>query len=197
VCGTGSSTAGPWRWICSHAGTLLPKNVTCHVSRSTVGGIFIGSRTGRALADNSDCAHWCNDHFPPGLDRGACKSNAADGIGLSHTPCGPDGGGRTLCGGPAYAATTCCSSGKVCVGGVCTVPSACAPGTVPLSNGTCAKQCNVNTPGSCSGSGCHCVTTDQGTFCATGNQTGSCPLSNNADCPKGSLRAGTNCQTVC
>jgi hypothetical protein len=95
------------------------------LAAATVGGWFMHSRTGAAWAaegGNSECAHWCNDHFPPGPDRGECKSDAAHGTGLCHSPCGPDGSGGTLCGGPAYASTTCCAVGSatpVCKGGVC------------------------------------------------------------------------------
>jgi hypothetical protein len=120
---------------------------------TAVGGILVRSQSGRVLADNSDCAHFCNANFA-GEDRGDCKSDGAHGTGLCHSPCGPEGRGGTLCGGPAYASTTCCATGSsVCLNNACCTPTTCAAlgatcGQVPdgcgrtLSCGACAaSQC--------------------------------------------------------
>jgi hypothetical protein len=159
---------------------------------SAVGGILIRSGGGDAFAEggNSDCAHWCNEHFPPGPDRGECKSNAAHDTGLCHSPCGPDGSGGTLCGGPAYASTTCCATGSatpVCKSGVC------AAACVTLSNGTCAKPCSG--PSDCPGSGCFCQATPDGRFCAAPVGAPNCSVT--SGCPKGSVCAGGFCHPVC
>ena len=93
---------------------------------TAVGGLLMRKGTSGAWADeggNSDCAHWCNDHFA-GEGRGDCKSDAAHGTGLCHSPCGPGGSGGTLCGGPDYASTTCCATGQVCTpSGTCCIPA--------------------------------------------------------------------------
>ena len=58
------------------------------------GTALAGLFPGLALADNSDCAHFCNSVFDPGPDRGQCKSDAAHGTGLCYT-CGPASPGGT------------------------------------------------------------------------------------------------------
>jgi hypothetical protein len=59
---------------------------------------------------NSECAHFCNEVFPPGPERGKCKSDAAHGIGLCieceadpERVCGEDGD------------LFCCGFGEICV----------------------------------------------------------------------------------
>ena len=62
---------------------------------------------------NSDCAHFCNAVYPPGSDRGHCKSDAAHGQGLC-TQCGPaaPAGHGPVCG--VQASPFCCNSGESC-----------------------------------------------------------------------------------
>src|SRR5579864_462059 len=82
-----------------------------------IGGAFMGIVLAsllpqRALADNSDCAHFCDEAFPPGTERGKCKSDAAHGTGLCFE-CGPAAPGThgPLCG--QYCCPpdwTCCPS---------------------------------------------------------------------------------------
>jgi hypothetical protein len=93
------------------------------LAATAVGGIVVRSQAGRVLADNSDCANFCNANFV-GEDRGECKSDGAQGIGLCHSACGLFGsGGGQLCGGPSYASTICCSfPTPQCNGGYCVSP---------------------------------------------------------------------------
>lgn len=97
------------------------------------GGILTTLSPGVALASggNSDCAHFCNAIFPPGPDRGQCKSDAAHGIGLCYT-CGPKspGGSQPICCSTdsngqctSYSSATCCVSGQTCQSGICVSPT--------------------------------------------------------------------------
>jgi len=58
------------------------------IAVAALGGLFIKSGSGAAFAEeggNSACAQFCNDTFPPGPDRGECKSDAAHGTGTCAT----------------------------------------------------------------------------------------------------------------
>jgi hypothetical protein len=208
----------------SLANRISRRGVLKVLAAATVSGWLARAGAGEAWADkggNSDCAHWCNAHFA-GEDRGDCKSDAAHGEGLCHSPCRPGGGGGTLCGGPDYESTTCCSSSQGCVDGTCvscpsgsvfchgaccplranttascvnnTCTSTCVAGRTMLSNGTCALACSSSTP--CP-SGCACVPSLSGAiYCATGVHTTAC--TGDAACGIGQFcnNAGT-CQFTC
>lgn len=158
---------------------------------ATIGGLFMG-RGGQVLAGgNSACAHFCNNTFPPGPDRGSCKSDAAKGMGLCYSPCGPNGSGGTLCGGPAYSTTTCCATTEcatgTCVSGTCSYTY--APTTTPCSG---SAPCNSFF---CSGTGT-CVPTDvpDGTYC--GHNGDQCAMT----CVAGTCTTGPCCpgnQRIC
>lgn len=174
---------------------------------TTIGGLFIRSGTGEAFADNSSCAHFCNATFPPGPDRGRCKSDGAHGQGLCATPCATSPPGGTVCAAAqGYANTTCCVSGQNCVNGtcagVCTGPSldACSFGAA------CSGQAAV-----CGGCGCY-STVSGGTscftncacpaqcVCATGQTcvnavTGVCTCATSADCFGGGVCTDGQCVT--
>jgi hypothetical protein len=105
----------------------LAKRLASGVSRRDalrrVGGILASAalasllprRTQAAKPDrgNAECAHFCNMAYPPGRERGTCKSTAAKGEG----PCYACGGPRE---DPAQCAEGC--SGEFLCGGV---PSPC------------------------------------------------------------------------
>lgn len=156
---------------------------------SILGGIALAELTpGVALASggNSDCAHFCNAIFPPGSDRGKCKSDAAHGTGLCYT-CGParSGGSLPIC-CPAnsngqctsYSSATCCSSGQNCTSGVCV--STCSG--VVLANGTCAQDCSASQR-------CSCGFCDQsnlaGTYFCTNQQGSGARCTSDTSCPLG------------
>jgi hypothetical protein len=195
---------------------------------STVGALLVRQGAGGAWAEkggNSDCAHWCNAHFA-GEDRGDCKSDAAHGKGLCHSPCGPGGGGGTLCGGPGYDSTTCCTSGQNCVDGTCascppgsalcngsccplranttascvngTCTYSCTAGRVMVANGTCALPCT--TRNSCAGAGCLCGTDSSGAnYCMSGIGIGGTCITtdSDADCPLGEVCGFGACFHAC
>jgi hypothetical protein len=128
---------------------------------------------------NSACAHFCNAVFPPGKQRGKCKSAAAHGEGLCAA-CGAD-------------------SANVCLDadGQPTCDCGCPDGRVELSNGTCAVPCPPG--GDCSAVGCaanRCIGTNEGNVCSLGQGSGGCNNSN-ADCPTGRACSGAICELVC
>ena len=135
---------------------------------------------------NSDCAHFCNEVFPPGAERGHCKSEAAHGSGPCFK-CGPaaPAGHPELCGQACCPAATpnCCGVGNCrnlagdvqnCgkCGNACTAP---ANATPTCAGGTCGFACN---PGfkPCNGA---CIPTAN---CCT-----------NADCPGGQTCVANVC----
>jgi hypothetical protein len=137
-----------------------------------IGGMLTGAIVatwpfGHALADNSDCAHFCNSVFDPGPARGQCKSDAAHGTGLCFT-CGPasPGGTQPICCPQnsdgtctSYSSATCCSDGQVCQDGMCVTPTTTTtPPPCQGVNGSC-----VNTSDCCTGLFCE----DQTSTCVT------------------------------
>src|SRR5215217_6472204 len=101
--------------------------------------------------------------------------------------------GQEVCGGSC--ATTCCTpNGGICINadeccsGICLgTCSACPPGGVELTNGTCARPC---TAGECGGAGCLCFTDISGaTYCGT-TAGSSAMCSNDSQCPSGEFCAG-------
>jgi hypothetical protein len=105
---------------------------------------------------NSDFAHFCNTVFPPGPERGRCKSLAAHGEGLA-VACDGDvtrvcatttgliccnlAAGETCC----PTATQCCPPGRVCSPTGCVCP----PGTL-----TCGTSCCPAGETCCAGACC-------------------------------------------
>jgi hypothetical protein len=134
---------------------------------------------------NSDCAQFCDAVFPPGSDRGLCKSDAAQGAGICFQ-CGP--------GAPAGHADFCNVPG---VG-----PTCCPPTAPSCCNGRCVSLgTNVNNCGQCglacpSGQACcngACINTQTDV-----NHCGGCGQS----CPAGQSCVGGTCgcpagQTLC
>jgi hypothetical protein len=95
---------------------------------SNAGPLF---QQGDGDGGNSAFAHFCNEVFPPGPERGHCKALAAQGEGIA-VACGADvsrvcatatqgliccdtAAGQTCCAG----ANRCCPSGQTCCGTVC------------------------------------------------------------------------------
>ncbi len=156
-----------------------------------IGGILGGTALagilpGVALADNSDCAHFCNSVFAPGSARGQCKSDAAHGTGLCYT-CGPasPGGSQAICCPQnadgtctSYSSATCCGSGQTCTNGTCVATCS----GVILSNGTCAQPCSPNGTCSCTGCGEDLETLNNYCTDSGGSQT---PCTSDSDCVKG------------
>lgn len=119
---------------------LFAEGLTRRQSLRRIGGglagVIVGSLVGRAFAGggNSDCAHWCNDNFPPGPGRGDCKSQAAHGTGPCYE-CGPAAPAvhGEFCGG------VCCGVHESCINNACvtqnTVTCICGNGFMQI---TCA-----------------------------------------------------------
>jgi hypothetical protein len=129
------------------------------------GTALAGLFPGLALADNSDCAHFCDSVFDPGPDRGKCKSDAAHHTGLCYT-CGPasPGGTKPICcpQNPdgtctSYSSATCCSGGQVCQNGACVTPCTPDGGSCTLDSECCTGICDSysGTCG-CEADGTHC-----------------------------------------
>ena len=111
----------------------------------------------QAFADtphgNDACAHFCNSVFPPGRDRGLCKSAAAHRRGPCFE-CGPMApAGTILCG------SGCCQPGEVCCNGQCRPP---CPGGQVLNPSTCQCECNGPVCGTVGAGGFGCC---PGGFC--------------------------------
>ena len=109
----------------------------------------------------------------------------------------------------AFADPTCkpnghgCGTNKQCCSGFCdhttNICVACPPGTVQLSNGTCAIDCLTSTcPNQASGV-CFCATDTDGinVYCATITAgSGNCTI--DRDCPRGQFCHPTNfCTPIC
>ncbi len=77
---------------------------------SLMGTLTTFGRPQDVLADNSACALFCNAVFPPGPERGRCKSEAAQGRGLC-IECGADP--DRVCG--ADGELVCCEEGEICI----------------------------------------------------------------------------------
>jgi hypothetical protein len=85
----------------------------------------------------------------------------------------------------------CCSG--ICSSGTC---SACPPGTVELSNGTCARPCTSQT-NCAAGCGCSIANSNPtGGYCTSGvgSQT---PCTTDSQCPRGEFCSGLSCRTGC
>jgi hypothetical protein len=108
------------------------------------------SLTGRTPqgGGNSDCAHFCQQAFPPGPQRGQCVSDAAHGTGLC-VQCNADI--TRLCNGVCVdlqtdvnncgACGTKCTSGQTCTAGKCA--SVCLPSGSPCTAATTAQCCSL------------------------------------------------------
>jgi hypothetical protein len=170
----------------------LTKAIATSTSRrqaiQRIGGILGGTALaglfpGLALANNSDCAHFCNSIFAPGPARGQCTSDAAHHTGLCYT-CGPasPGGTKPICcpensNGQctSYSSATCCSGGQACQNGTCctqngshcTQDSQCCSGVCDEYTSTCGcapvgTGCDRNAD-CCSG---NCVSNGRFHICA-------------------------------
>jgi hypothetical protein len=177
------------------------------MAAAALGGMLVRSGTEKAFGQGNDsCAHFCDDQFPPGSDRGRCTSDAAQGVGLCYQ-CGPGSNSCRLspCNG------VCCAKGAGCTNGTCTCPpgqslcgvggaacsgvGACTDLTTIQNCGGCAISCGGVQPGCCKGS-CTDLASDLGNCGSCSNacapdQTctnGTCQSSNpNPEC------AGSTC----
>lgn len=115
-----------------------------------VGAALASAFTGRAMADgSSDCAHFCNDAFPPGPERGDCKSAAAHGEGLC-VECGADV--TRIC--PRSAPPRCCPPRTECCGTkacckvrsqiCCPLQNMCCPRGTVCSDQGCLTPCGAD-----------------------------------------------------
>lgn len=98
------------------------------------GAMLASLGVGRAWGQgNSDCAHFCDSVYPPGRQRGECKSDAAHGQGICQQcgPAAPPGHGP-LCG--TFGNPVCCDSGQLCVNGLCN--NVCTPGAFGCNGGS-------------------------------------------------------------
>src|SRR6266851_1429164 len=174
-----------------------------------LGGLFAGAVLAalgwgnKTRADNaaSECAHFCNEHFPGGDERTACKR-----------ACRKCGGPSRLCFGPPGTVPVCCTDGLKCccgtciqVGGVCCngkccpEPDTCCqiPGAVPIAIctdlssdptncGQCGRECIITTGGATiNGVCCHreccfppnicCPTATGGLVCTAACNGQCCP----------------------
>jgi hypothetical protein len=164
------------------------------------GAILASLPFGHALADNSDCAHFCNSVFAPGPARGQCKSDAAHGTGLCYS-CGPasPGGTQPICcpQNPdgtctSYSSATCCSHGQVCQGGTCVTPTTTTTVAVtttattapPTTTAAPFTTTTTTTTPACLPEGGSCISS---TECCSGN------CSNNICCAAGLTNCGGTC----
>jgi hypothetical protein len=115
---------------------------------TTVGGLFVRAGTGEAMAGNSDCTHFCNAVFPPGGNRGHCKSDAAQGAGVCAA-CGPaaPSGHPDVC-AVGTQGVFCCPAAQP----TCCNNASCAYLQNDVANcGACNHVCTGTTPACCSG----------------------------------------------
>ena len=108
------------------AGGVSRRDALRRIGGGLAGGLLVALLPGPASAEqgggnpgrgNDECAHFCNEAFPPGPQRGACKSAAARGRGPCFE-CGP----RAPAGHPPLCGAVCCPPGQVCCGGRCGPP---------------------------------------------------------------------------
>jgi hypothetical protein len=139
---------------------------------AALGGMFANRLSPALAAGAGGCAKYCNQVF--GEDTAAttqCIQDAKKGTGLCYT-CGPMGSGGTLCGGPSYSTTTCCSgSTSVCTSGTCT--------------GTCGDGCSSMGCATCSSGTCTCVYPAVGITTINNTQTCVRPCTSSAACQSG------------
>lgn len=146
---------------------------------ASLGAFLTRDSTQSARADyrgNDLCAHFCDDLFPPGPQRGQCKSEAAHGRG----PCYECGPGSTT--GQTTCASGCCGPGQGCCGGTCVALNT-------TSNcGSCGTTCTgsvANGHPICNGGQCDVA-------CNSGFQ-----LVNGACCPMGNVCGGQCLSAPC
>jgi hypothetical protein len=126
------------------SGTISRRKALRLMGSALLGGV-LASIPGVALAQqdgNSACAHFCNEVFPPGPERGQCKSQGAKGEGPCYE-CTPGlGGGPNFPGCPADQVpdeVTCeciCPSGTIGSGTI----SPCQSGDNPELNACCPPE---------------------------------------------------------
>lgn len=141
------------------AGPISRRQVLKAIVATALGGLLLRSGSGAALADNSDCAHFCNAIYPSGDAQGHCKSDAARGHGVC-TQCGPAApvGHPNVCGVGTNTAFCCppeqpsCCDNRSCLDlqtdlthcGTCdnACPPAPANATEQCVAGACTFVCN-------------------------------------------------------
>jgi hypothetical protein len=165
----------------------------------TLGGILVGGLLSaldwnRAAADdddddgsgNSACAHFCNQAFPPGRERGQCKSDAAHGGGPCYQ-CGPEappcspGKSRQSATPPCRCRCTDSCPGQFQDPTTCV----CRGGGIPRCDGV-----RCNTVRNCGGrENCYCNRSVEGIgFCIRGSAQNCVDYERcrtSADCPEG------------
>lgn len=112
---------------------------------------------GNSNRGNDECAHFCNAAFPPGPERGKCKSQAAHGEGPCYE-CGPaatDPAAVACHGKNCGEAVNACGDSVSC--GECTPPQTCGGGGAPNVCG--GPGC---TPTTCAAAGKNCGAIDDG-----------------------------------
>ena len=137
----------------------LATSTTRRQALRRIGGILGGTALaglfpGLALADNSDCAHFCNAVFAPGRSRPSatvmppitqvCATPVGRPVRVAPSRFVVP---RTRWQCTSYSSATCCSSGQTCMNGTCV--ATCPAGLVALSNGTCAQDCTASRSCSC------------------------------------------------
>jgi hypothetical protein len=129
---------------------------------------------GVALADNSDCAHFCNGIFPAGPARGECKSDGAHGVGYCPSVCNAPGN---------------CSAGFVNCAGNSNTNCYCFTTTEGVGacgcNSFCSQVSACNTTADCPG-GSVCITSNGCTGCGGGGVCVAFCNGANASCSLGS-----------
>jgi hypothetical protein len=156
-----------------------------------------------AKGGRSSCAHFCQSLFGANTPEEAeCVSQGTKGQGpcftcTTETGCGPNFT-KPPCPGQTYSCSRCtcctsiagtcsandqCCSGR-CAGGMCAEP--CSSDRVLLSNGTCAKTCELDTE--CA-EGCFCLASADPTirtgYCGTEVVVNRQFCSTDAGCPPG------------
>jgi|SRR5215211_1454405 len=156
-----------------------------------MGGALVGAAVASipgvawaAPGENSACAHFCRDTFPPGPERAECISAAAQGQGLCFE-CGPKATDttRVLCG------QVCCASGETCSAtGQCSAPISACSEPVPSQPSEICGRSPSGTPEE--GRDCVCrALAEGGGFCGTGagSECSSKGCNSNAECPAGTV----------
>jgi len=105
---------------------ILARGISRRAALRQVGGGLAGITVASLLqghasasaGDNSACAHFCDQAFPPGPQRGQCKSDAAHDAGVCYQcgPAAPANNGLIFCNGTCAPA---CPGGQLLANGTC------------------------------------------------------------------------------
>jgi hypothetical protein len=191
------------------SGTLSRRRALRLMGAALVGGTLASLGIGEAAADDlckppgkkcrknaQCCSGKCEDHKCAAActsNGGSCTADSACCSGIC------DSGTCATCrsnGGSCTSSSQCC--GGNCSNGTC---SACPPGTVELSNGTCARPCTSSA--NCAVPSCGptvgCVTGNSSptlAYCSSsiGSQT---PCTTDSQCPPREFCSGLACRTAC